>query len=244
MIFQLSIANQIIEVHSLHSRVQERCLSYLTNGKKPTMEIHINQDDIDIEKKIISRTNSKVSVLPYYDKEHEMLALLRKMSEALLDKNTVLMHGAVVSDGEFAYMFTAPSGTGKTTRARLFLQNIPGSYVINGDKPFLIIEKKQVLVSGSPWCGKEGMNTNTVQPLCALFLLERADKTKITELTFSDAFKTILEQTYLPSKSALLKKTLMLLKQMDGKVKLYRYQSSMDSASVLQAWNVAKQKDS
>ncbi|MBQ0065579.1 MAG: hypothetical protein KBT48_07415 [Firmicutes bacterium] len=47
-------------------------------------------------------------------------------------------------------MFTAVLGTGKTTHTRLWLKNLPESFVVNGDKPLLQIDKEQTLVCGTP----------------------------------------------------------------------------------------------
>ena len=50
----------------------------------------------------------------------ESLAVCRRLSDALLDRDVLLFHGSAVAvDGE-VYLFTAPSGTGKSTHARLW----------------------------------------------------------------------------------------------------------------------------
>ena len=48
---------------------------------------------------------------------------------------TVLFHAAVVSLDGRGYMFLGKSGTGKSTHARLWLQNIPGTELMNDDNP-------------------------------------------------------------------------------------------------------------
>ena len=70
----------------------------------------------------------------------ETLALLRKVAEVLPEKDGFLMHGAVIQWKDKAYMFTAPSGTGKTTHIRLWRKYLgQGVSIINGDKPFIRI---------------------------------------------------------------------------------------------------------
>lgn len=64
------------------------------------------------------------------------------------------MHGTVVDHNGQAYMFTAPSGTGKTTHAKLWLDNLPDAFIVNGDKPFIIAGDEQPKACGTPWAGK------------------------------------------------------------------------------------------
>ena len=50
------------------------------------------------------------------------------------------MHGAVIRYKGKAYLFTAPSGTGKTTHIRQWLKKAEGTFVVNGDKPLIKVE--------------------------------------------------------------------------------------------------------
>ena len=55
------------------------------------------------------------------------------------------MHGAVVAIDNKAYMFTANSGVGKTTRAKLWLNEYPDSIIVNGDKPLIKITENIII---------------------------------------------------------------------------------------------------
>ena len=67
--------------------------------------------------------------------------------------------------------------------------------MINGDKPFLKIEEA-VTVYGSPWCGKEGQNTNTSCPLAGICLLERGMKNEIRRLSPEEVFPRMMSHAY------------------------------------------------
>ncbi len=58
------------------------------------------------------------------------------------------MHGAAVAVDDKCYIFTAPSGTDKTTHAMNWLRAVLEAYIVNGDKPFVDVNNK--LVYGSP----------------------------------------------------------------------------------------------
>lgn len=83
------------------------------------------------------------------------------LAAALLYYNILLMHGsALCMDGE-AYIFAAPSGTGKSTHARLWREVFGDRvWMINDDKPLVRVEEERAFVFGSPWCGKHKLGCN------------------------------------------------------------------------------------
>ena len=64
-------------------------------------------------------------------------ALMVMFALATADKDTLLFHAAVVSHEGRGYMFLGPSGTGKSTHARLWLQHIEGTELVNDDNPIV-----------------------------------------------------------------------------------------------------------
>ena len=68
---------------------------------------------------------------------------------ATAGKDTLVLHAVVVSYGGKGYMFIAPSGTGKSTHARLWLEHIEGTELVNDDFPVV----RDEMVYGSPWGG-------------------------------------------------------------------------------------------
>ena len=118
-------------------------------------EIIISEDDIIREQGTMLEDEGQSGFAPEY---LETLALLRKVAEVLPEKDGFLMHGAVIQWKDKAYMFTAPSGTGKTTHIRLWRKYLgQGVSIINGDKPFIRIVDDCVRIYGTPWAGKEAI---------------------------------------------------------------------------------------
>ena len=115
--------------------------------------------------------------------------------------------------------------------------------MVNGDKPLIKIDDAQAIACGTPWCGKEGWNTNTMVSLRAIFLLERVadgEADSIEELTFRKAFPYLLNQVYCPKEPELMKKTLSLLKTLDGRVKIYKFRSTPTKEAVKLSYETAK----
>lgn len=244
---RIRIASLNVEIECLYGKNFQDFKPYLTKFAFPDIKISISQEDIDQELlKHSELANPDVSVdddrvaLTYDYGCLEPFAALHKLADQVVSFDTLLMHGAVVEKDGYAYMFTAPSGTGKTTRLRLWLDQYPDSTIINGDKPLIRIDSEKVYAYGTPWSGKEGWNTNTSAPLQAIFLLERADKDHIEEISLGKAFPLLLQQTHYPLAPDLMRKTIGLLMTLEGKVKIYRYQSTLDPETVRLAYEFAR----
>lgn len=152
--------------------------------------------------------------------------ILIKMAETLLPFDILLMHGAVIEFNKQAYMFSATSGTGKTTHVLKWLNNCPDAIIINGDKPFIKLYENDCrpLACGSPWAGKENMYTNSMTPLKSIILMERAENNHIEQISFSQAFPSLLQQTYRPNDEVKMRKTLRLLQRLNPSVTFWRFQ--------------------
>lgn len=213
--FTVGFAGLTIEIETVSSCVCVLCRNYLKEGK-PDFKVQVTQDDVERE--------CKLSGQKHLDKSSaELGAVYRKIAEAVLDYDMLLMHGAVIALDDAAYMFSASSGTGKTTHIRLWLNKMDNAYVVNGDKPLVQISDDNVLVCGTPWSGSEHLNTNVIKPLKAIVLLERSDNNYIEEISFSQAYPKVLEQTYIPREAEKARKALSLLLSMQGKVSFYRF---------------------
>lgn len=245
--FRMSIAGKNIEVECYNRTVFKQCKQYLSEFDVPDLLISTTIDELEAEAAglpPITESYDGVATTRFYG-DIESLIVQRKIAEGMIPFNTFLMHGSVVANGNQAYMFTAPSGTGKTTRIRLWKELYPDSVIVNGDKPLIKIEENEVIACGTPWAGKEGWNTNTMVPLRAVFLLERAaekEKTSIKELSLGEVFPFVLQQVYRPMDSDLMRKTILLLKAMAGRVKFYQFRSARTHEAVKLAFETARPK--
>lgn len=241
--FKIILAGIKIEVECRNSSDFAFCKNYLSAFDSPDFVVRASLDEI---KKAEKELADRFSITDFANKEIrgiENQIIYRKIVEQSINYNTLLVHGSVVAMSGNGYMFTAPSGVGKTTRTRIFRNIYPDSIVVNGDKPLIKITSTQAIACGTPWCGKEGWNSNTMVPLRAIFLLERADEgenSSIEEVSIGRAFPALLQQTYRPDAPDLMKKTLFLLKSLENKVKIYRFRSAPTEESVRLAYETAK----
>ena len=116
MDFTISLAGKNIGIKSLYDEVYNLCREYLSD-KEPDMTVTVCPEDIAYER-LKNEREAKVEGIPaadYSDSYLETLAVYRKIASGMLGYDTMLMHGAVVAVKDKAWLFTAPSGTGKTT---------------------------------------------------------------------------------------------------------------------------------
>lgn len=106
---------------------------------------------------------------------------------------TALFHASVVEHKGKAYMFLGKSGTGKSTHARLWLQHIADTHLVNDDNPVArTFADGSVVVYGSPWSGKTPCYRNVSYPIGGIVRLEQAPENNILRLGVIDAYAAIL----------------------------------------------------
>ena len=118
----------------------------------------------------------------------------------LLKFGGMLLHSsAVVMDG-YAYLFSAPCGTGKSTHTTMWREAFGYDRVLmlNDDKPALRLENGRWYAYGTPWSGKTAQNTNMRVPLGGVCVLTRGETNEIVPFGGMPAVLAILEQTARP----------------------------------------------
>ena len=212
------IADCNIGISSLYPRVHALCREYRTD-EAPDFTVSVTQADLDAER-LRDRQEAGGS---WSDSYLEELVVYRKIAEKMPAYDSFLMHASAVAvDGE-AFLFTAPSGTGKSTHARLWRELLGGRAVmINDDKPLLRIADGKARVYGSPWNGKHRLGTNTSAPVRAVCFLERSQENRIRKLSPAEIYPALLAQTYRPENAEALVRTLDLLNRLLQCVRFYR----------------------
>lgn len=202
--FHIRLAEQPFTVENKFSYVKNLCSDYWTD--EPGEKIAVSTMDIKRE-----QTGEGQWPTAYL----ESLAVYRKICEKLLDKDIVLFHCSALQFRGKAYLFTAPSGTGKSTHTRLWREYF-GSDVqmINDDKPLLKICSEKVTVFGTPFAGKEGLQTNTSAPVAGIVLLHQDTQNRIRRLSEEEAYPRLLSQTYRPKEQMAIVKTMELVEQL------------------------------
>ena len=217
--FVVCIANCNISINTPFKMPRDFFVDFLSD-EKPQIQILLDECEISKRKVVKGKESEELGWQGCIDTS----IVLQKIADALIDHHTLLIHGAAIALENSAYIFIAPSGTGKTTHILKWLDNNKDVFVINGDKPFIqITDQSAALVYGSPWSGKEGQYTNTVVPLKAIIAIQRAEKNVMKPVSFVDIFPDLLHQIYRPENTAKMRTTLDLLKKLIPNTSFYRF---------------------
>mgnify|MGYP002526380877 CR=1 FL=1 len=117
--------------------------------------------------------------------------------KALLDFDGMMLHSSAIMMDGFAYLFSARSGTGKSTHTQLW-QELFGSdkaVIFNDDKPALRIIDGKIYACGTPFSGKSDENLNVIVPLKGICFIERSETNVIEKISPFKAVPLILNQT-------------------------------------------------
>ena len=224
------IADKVIEINSIHEEVHNYCKDYRFDGA-PDISVTMTQEDIDYERERNERTAMLEGRKPYDSPDDyiEELAVYRKISEIMPEYDTFLFHGSCVAVDGQGYLFTAKSGTGKSTHTKLWRRYLGDRAVmVNDDKPLIRADENGVTIFGTPYNGKHRLGENIAVPLKAVCILTRSAENSIHQVTAEQVYTLLLQQAYRPADSAAMAKTLTLIDRMISHVKLYVLGCNMD----------------
>ena len=222
--FSMKIAGHTGKVTSLFASTPQYFKAYLTEDP-PEFSVCVTEADIAFEQADLLEEAHRDGFKPrvFTDPFLERAAIQRAFAEYLFDFDILLFHGSAIAVDHQGFVFTAHSGTGKSTHTRLW-QTVFGSRVVivNDDKPFLSLTSEGVLLHGSPWSGKHGLDSNVTVPLNGICILERGTENKILPLSAEDALPVLRKQTYAPLDNGKLPKFLELTKQLSEALPLWK----------------------
>lgn len=114
-------------------------------------------------------------------------------TEHLVVRNQgVILHASYIAWNGKAILFTAPSGTGKSTQAELWKER-RGAQIINGDRAVIRLEDGNVKAAGIPFAGSSCYCENRTLPVAAVVYLQQAPETSIRKLRGFEAFRRVWE---------------------------------------------------
>lgn len=212
--FCVRIAGVPIGIEHRYSYVRRLCGDYITQDA-PLFTVHASDQDL-IREAGPDRTDrpSFAETDSHFWGYHESLCLYRAICLQLVDYGAFLIHAAAVAVDGAAYVFCAPSGTGKTTHIRLWLEQFgPDAQVINGDKPILRFMDGVLYACGTPWNGKEGMGSNCIYPVQAICFLEQHPENHIRRLSGPEITPRLFRQLLIPRDQPRLDRFFALLDQ-------------------------------
>ena len=163
---------------------------------------------------------------------------------SLLEHDGMMLHAScVVLDGE-AYLFSAPSGTGKSTHTQLWLKAFGDrAYILNDDKPALRWRDGVCYAYGTPWSGKTDLNRNEKVVLRGIGILQRSDVNFVEPLQGRDAIFGILDQTARPLSGARMQALLHCIDKLVSGGFVYRVGVNMQPEAALTVYRAMHREE-
>jgi hypothetical protein len=237
------IAGKRIAVQSVYPDVHSYCADYRTADGMPDFSVAVTEQHIAFEREKSAREREAEGLPPleFPAPYLEELAVYRQIAEKMPDYDTLLMHGSLIAADGQGFLFTAKSGTGKSTHTRLWRELLGEKAVtVNDDKPLLHIGAEGVTGYGTPYNGKHRLGCNMSVPLKAICILTRAAENRIVRITKADAYAMLIQQVYRPRDPVQMKKTLALIDRLAEQTALYRLGCNMDIEAAEVAYNGMK----
>lgn len=186
----IKIAGIPIEIASFDERFASLCEPYLCT-LAPRFTVALTQDEFDTEAALNPNA---------LDWEVLSLATYRKLCFLAMDYDCILFHSSAVAVDGRGYLFAAPSGTGKSTHARLWRELLSNQVTtINDDKPLLRLIDGVWFVCGTPWNGKHGLGCNLQVPIQGICFLEQAEQNEIFRMESQSSIPRLLNQMLRPT---------------------------------------------
>lgn len=219
------IAGFDVDMNCTSSYMRRLCRDYLsTDTEQEAMNLCYQEEDME-----------RYPQFGRKPAEFEYNYTLYQFAGHLVERKAFCFHASALSvDGE-GILFSADSGTGKSTHARLWKEYLKDHKVINlnDDKPMIRLMDGRSWAWGAPWSGKHSIHANIGVPVKALVFLEQGEENRIERLRPGQIFPLLFPQVIRAKSSAQQAAELLeLLDQFVRGISVYRLRCNISEEAV------------
>ena len=168
---------------------------------------------------------------------------LNEFARAMLDFNGISMHASAVVVDDKAYLFSAPSGTGKSTHTANWLKLFGDrSYILNDDVPTIRIVDDEVFAYGTPWAGSTRINKNAKAHLGGICFLTRSEQNWIKLMPSQNAIFRLFDATSKRLTKEQLEKKFAIIDGIIRRVPIYEMGCTPEIEAAQLAFDVMSKK--
>ncbi len=170
---------------------------------------------------------------PYTDTFREdLFHAIRQVFLYLAQKhNMMVIHSVSLLYQDKAWLFSGPSGTGKSTHTNLW-NKLFGTPILNGDLNLLAIENEQAVIHGLPWCGTSGISESGTYPLGGIVLLKQANEDIVEELSGDQKQLSIMNRFISPFwNEKMLEQNLKFARDLSQQIIICRLKCTMEDSA-------------
>lgn len=228
---KIKVADLVVEAEFHYDFLLSRLGPYLCDDKEET------NIKIDISKQFYIDSHEKNPQMTLG--ECECLWSGGYFYEQLTRFGGIMLHASCVEYEGKAYLFSARSGTGKSTHTHLWLKHLPGSRIINDDKPAIRCIDGVYYAYGTPWSGKTDESVNIGVPIAGIAFLSRGENS-VKRIPGIKALKLFMDQTVRPRDKELMGNALEILNGILTDIPIYELSCDMSEEAVRTAYEGMK----
>lgn len=226
---KLKVADLIVEFEPRYDIMKSRVKQYIYTGEKqPDVTINLSEQYfLDRQKE-----NPHLSL-----SEVEALYTSSYFYTEIVKFDGIMLHASCVQYENYAYLFSANSGTGKSTHTHLWLEKFPEAEILNDDKPAIRYIDGKFYAFGTPWSGKFDESINTKTEIAGITFLSRGETNEIERVEGNTATIDFLNQTVRPTNKNYMLQFMDILDKVLSEVPVYRLKCNMSLEAVETSYN-------
>ena len=202
------IADCIVEYEPIYEFLKKKMESYRFDGDAKTQITLTMTEELCIQKQ------AEQPHLTLEECEYIFVGL--EFYRKLLLQGGMMIHASAVEVDGRVYLFSADSGTGKSTHTKQWQKYFGAerALIINDDKPAVRKEADGWVVYGTPFSGKTDEQLNRKGKLQGICMLERGKTNEIRRMDPQEAVLLLMRQTLVPRRQEMAEKLLGMLDEL------------------------------
>lgn len=176
-----------------------------------------------------------------FQMEHVLSGMM--MESRLLANDRLILHASVIRQKNHVILFSAPSGTGKSTQAELWRQYADAE-ILNGDRVLIRCDGDELLACGLPFAGTSAICKDFSHPIRAIVVLRQGTENRAEAMPPMDALKCLLSQISLQRWNQRdLEAAIRLTERLIAELPIYRFSCLPEKSAVEYLQQVLTEKD-
>ena len=157
---------------------------------------------------------------------------IMNIEQVLNSYNIFLLHSSFIKYQDKAIIFSAPSGTGKSTQADLW-EKYENVEIINGDRTGIRKMDGKWTAYGLPIAGSSGIYKNKKAEISHIIVLKQGKENKLTQLSPREAFVKLYSETLVHTwDKAFQENIINMITDLVQNVQIYQYECVPDKSAV------------
>ena len=208
------IAGLKVEMEPRFGRLTKQCEGYRSSGT-PVMTLMPDPRD-------------EAQVQVPTQEEREYILHSAAFCREIIQHGRFFLHASAVVCGGGAYLFSGPSGIGKSTHTAMWQKLFPGIQILNDDKPVIWPEKGHITAWGTPFSGRTDLQRNLGVPLMGICFLKQARENRIRPVAETEALALILNNTWRPKDDKTMNLLLNGIQQVVEEIPIFELSCTRD----------------